>query len=86
MQELARQRTAIADEMEFYKKNPSKAPPSLRRQADEVGQSVAIQRRFIAAQDGEIKRVNARFDEELARLKQLWTAHPAQPPAGNKTR
>jgi len=86
MQELARQRTAIAEEMEFYKKNPSKAPPSLRRQADEVIQSLAIQSRFIADQDGEIKRVNARFDEELVRLKQLWTAHPAQIPAAAKVR
>lgn len=86
MQELARQRTAIADEMEFYKKNPSKAPPSLRHQADEVIQSLAIQSRFIADQDGEIKRVNARFDEELARLKQLWTAHAAQLPAAAKVR
>jgi hypothetical protein len=85
MQELARQRTAIADEMEFYKKNPSKAPPSLRRQADEVIQSVAIQSRFIAEQDGEIKRVNARFDEELASLKQLWTARAA-PAVGSKVR
>lgn len=85
MQELARQRTAIADEMEFYKKNPNKAPPSLRRQADEVIHSLAIQSRFIAEQDGEVKRVNARFDEELARLKLLWKAHAA-PAVGSKVR
>ena len=75
VKELQRQRTAIADEMEFYKKDPSKAPPSLRHQIDDVAQSLAIQVRFIADQDAELKRVNARFDEELARLKQLWAAH-----------
>ena len=70
--ELLRQRTDIDQEMEFYKKDPSKAPPSIRRQVDEVTQSLAVQGRFIAEQDSEIKRVNARFDEELQRLKQLW--------------
>lgn len=72
VQELLRQRTEVSEEMEFYKKDPSKAPPSVRRQADELAQSLAIQGRFIADQDAELKRVNARFDEELARLKRLW--------------
>jgi len=70
--ELMRQRVAIDAEMEFYKKDPSKAPPSLKRQVDEIAQSMAVQGRFIADQDAEISRVNARFDEELVRLKQLW--------------
>ncbi len=72
VEELLRQRTSIDAEMEFYKKDPSRAPPSLRRQAEDVTLSLAVQGRFIADQDGEINRVNARFDEELARLKQLW--------------
>jgi len=62
----------VNEEMEFYKKDPSKAPPSVRRQVDELAQSLAIQGRFIADQDAELKRVNARFDEELTRLKRLW--------------
>lgn len=76
--ELLRQRTAINAEMEFYKKDPSKAPPSVRRQVEEVTNSLGVQERFIADQDAEIKRVNERFDEELVRLKQLWALqHPA---------
>ncbi len=71
-QELLRQRADIDKEMEFYQKDPSKAPPSLRRQEDEMTQSLAVQGRFIAVQDTEFKRVNARFEEELARLKPLW--------------
>ena len=59
--------------MEFYKKDPSKAPAYVRRQQDENIQSQAVQRRFIGEQESEIKRVNARFDDELVRLRQLWT-------------
>ncbi len=70
--ELVRQRVAIDDEMEFYKKDPSKAPVYLRRQLDENTQSQLVQKRFIAEQDAEAKRVNARFDDELVRLRQLW--------------
>ncbi|XXQ56459.1 DUF4124 domain-containing protein [Xenophilus aerolatus] len=71
--ELAEERRKIDGEMEFYKKDPSKAPPSLRRQVDDNDQSVAVQSRFIAEQDAEKRRVNARFDEERARLVQLWS-------------
>ncbi len=75
--ELGKERQGIDDEMEFYKKDPSKAPPSLRRKLDDSEQSVAIQNRFIAAQEEEKKRVNARFDEERAQLKPLWSATAA---------
>ena len=85
--ELLRQRAVIDLEMEFYKKDPTKAPASLRRQVDEAAQSLAIQNRFIADQDAELQRVNARFDDELGRLKQLWAMRaPATPAATNNTR
>jgi len=71
--ELQTQRKALDDEMEFYKKDPSKAPAYLRRQVEENTQSQSIQTRFITEQESEIQRVNARFDEELVRLKQLWS-------------
>jgi hypothetical protein len=70
--ELAAQRKKLDDEMEFYKKNPNKAPEYLRRQVEENTQSSAVQRRFIADQDEEVRRVNGRFDDELTRLRQLW--------------
>lgn len=72
IEELARQRTAIDAELEFYKGDVSKAPAYLRRQVEENTQSQAVQRRFIAEQDAEARRVNARFDDELVRLRQLW--------------
>jgi hypothetical protein len=58
--------------MEFYAKDPSKAPLYLRRQVDDNTQSTAVQQRFIADQEDEARRVNQRFDDELVRLRQLW--------------
>jgi hypothetical protein len=82
LDELIKQRVTIDQEMEFYKKDPATAPAYLRRQLDENVQSQAVQRRFIGEQDGEIKRVNARFDDELVRLRQLWSLNaPASAPA-----
>lgn len=73
LEELVRQRKVLDDEMEFYKKDPSKAPAYLRRQTEESTQSIAVQKRFIGEQEAEIRRINSRFDEELKRLRQLWT-------------
>ena len=70
--ELASQRKSIDAELEFYKKDPGKAPLALKRQTEDNDSSVAVQKRFISDQDSEKKRVNARFDEELNRLKTLW--------------
>lgn len=71
IEELKVQRKALDTEAEFYK-DPSRWPPRLKRQVDEVEQQKAAQQRFIAAQEEEKSRINARFDEELARLKILW--------------
>ncbi len=70
--ELAAQRAKLNDEMEFYKKDPTKAPVYLRRQVDDNNTSTTVQKRFIAEQDDEARRVNQRFDDELARLRALW--------------
>lgn len=72
LDELARQRVGIDEEMEFYKKDPAKAPAYLRRQLEENIQSQAVQKRFIAEQEAEARRVQLRFDDELIRLRQLW--------------
>ena len=77
--ELAEQRKAVSSEFEFYAKDPSKAPASLKRRRDENDASVAVQQRFIAEQQQEKDRVNQRFDEELVKLKQLWAASTAAP-------
>ena len=72
IEDLRKQRAELAKETEFYK-DPSKMPAKLKRQIEENEQSVAAQQRFVANQEEEKKRVNARFDEELATLKKLWS-------------
>jgi hypothetical protein len=79
--ELAGQRKAIDADLEFYKSDPARAPASLKRRLEENDSSVAVQKRFIADQDAEKKRVNMRFDEELAKLNQLWAMGGAVPAA-----
>lgn len=59
-------------ELEFYQGDVNKAPAALRRQIEHVRLSLESQDRFIQAQQGESQRINARFDEELARLRELW--------------
>ncbi len=84
--ELAVQRKEIDTELEFYKKNPAKIPLSLKRQIEDNDASVAVQKRFIVDQESEKKRTNARFDDELVRLKTLWllTATPTATAAPKK--
>jgi hypothetical protein len=71
--ELTDERKKIDDELEFYKDDVSKAPAALRGKLDDNTQSMSVQNRFIGAQEDEKRRVNARFDEERARLRELWT-------------
>lgn len=72
--ELSAQQLRLDQEMEFYKKDASKAPAYLRRQVEETQQSMAVQKRFIGEQEAEIRRIHTRFDDELLRLKPLWAA------------
>jgi len=81
--ELVRQREGLLAELEFYQKDPAKAPLALRRQLDENSRNQAAQKRFIAEQEAERDRVNARFDAEQTRLKPLWVAAA---PAASKSR
>jgi hypothetical protein len=70
--ELEAQKKKLVTETEFYKADMSKMPAPLKRKIEENEQQIAAQKRFMANQDEEKQRINARFDEELARLKVLW--------------
>ena len=86
--ELRQQRKALDLEMEFYRRNPAKAPMNLRRQLAENDEGVQEQHRFLAAQEQEKRRVNKRFDTELLQLTRLWSAQnlpPAAAPAASAT-
>ncbi|MBS0455565.1 MAG: DUF4124 domain-containing protein [Proteobacteria bacterium] len=80
--ELAQDRKKVDEELEFYSKDISRAPASLKRELDDILQSVAVQNRFIADQEDEKKRVNARFDDERVRLSKLWPPQPAAATGG----
>lgn len=75
--ELREQRKTFDTEMEFYKKDPNKAPMTLRRRIAENEDSIAEQQKFLAGQDQEKRRVHQRFDTELAQLRKLWDAQRA---------
>ena len=77
LNELSAEQKQIDEELEFYKNDPSKAPNSVRRRIEDNAQSAMVQKRFISEQEDEKRRVNARFDEERARLKVLWSARAA---------
>lgn len=77
IEELQEQRKTLDLEMEFYRKDPAKAPMSLRRMLAENEANVLEQQRFIANQDREKRRVHQRFDLELAQLRQLWATQRA---------
>jgi len=69
---LARQRQEIGTELEFYQGDVNKAPSWLKRKLEDNESQTQIQKRFLDDQAQEKKRINARFDEELAKLRQLW--------------
>jgi len=86
--DLRQQRKALELEMEFYRKDPAKAPMHLRRQLAENDEGVQEQQRFLAAQEQEKNRVNRRFDAELLQLTRLWATQNAAPlpaPAANNS-
>ncbi|MDR7096768.1 DUF4124 domain-containing protein [Hydrogenophaga laconesensis] len=71
---LATQRKDIDAELEFYQGDASKAPNWLKRKIEDNEKQVLVQKRFLDEQVQEKQRINARFDEELVKLRQLWTA------------
>lgn len=73
-EELRKQQQSTQDEMEFYKVDPAKAPAWLKHRAADNAEQQTNQKRLIADQMDEKKRINTRFDEELARLKLLLGA------------
>ena len=71
--DLAEQRRKLEQELEFYKKDISRAPPTLRRQLEDNLRSATAQERYDRSiRKPKERRVNARFAEERARLTALW--------------
>ena len=81
---LVAQRKEIGTELEFYQGDVSKAPNWLKRKLEDNDKQMQVQKRFQEDQAQEKQRINARFDEELVKLKQLWAA-AGVPRAGSTT-
>ncbi|MDR7152582.1 vacuolar-type H+-ATPase subunit I/STV1 [Hydrogenophaga palleronii] len=69
---LAEQRKQIDAELDFYQGDREKAPSWLRRKLEDNEEQVFVQKRFLDEQTKEKQRINARFEEELGKLRQLW--------------
>lgn len=76
---LAKQRQEIDRELEFYEKDVRKAPAWLQREHEHNRQQLELQKRFLQEQALEKQRISARFDEELAKLKLLWSQNVSRP-------
>lgn len=72
LDQLAKDRKAIDQELEFYAKNPDQVPQALRRKIDAHDAAVQSQRMDIANYNSEAARINQRFDQEAKRLTPLW--------------
>ena len=72
MEELQDQRKRLDAELEFYKKDLSKAPAFLRRRSEDNEQAIVQQQHLLSEQANEVRRVNLHYDDELVRLRQLW--------------
>ena len=70
--ELVAERKAIATQMEFYAKDPTKAPMALKSRSEGNDANMRAQQAFVASQVLEKQRINQRFDEELQALQALW--------------
>lgn len=86
IKQLEAERAKINDEMEFYRKDPGKAPAQLRQRVNDNQDAIRVQRRFVDSQQEEIQRIHQRFNEEATRLQPLWAANvpvtkPASPAA-----
>lgn len=76
-QALEQERAAINLEMEFYLKDPGKAPFALRGRLESNISNQQVQQQFVISQGVEKIRLNRRFDEELVTLQQLWARNGA---------
>ncbi len=61
---------SLGEEAEFYKGR--ELPRKLKVRFDDNKTSIEAQRSSAANHQAELQRINARYDEELARLRKLW--------------
>ena len=70
LRELADERKRLLEEAEFYRGRL--LPAALKQRLDNNEAAAAAQRNAIANSQAEQQRINAKFDVQLERLRQLW--------------
>lgn len=70
LEALAAEKKPLLEEAEFYVGRTM--PTRLKQQLDGIDATTEAQRALIQNQQAETQRINATFDAELARLRQLW--------------
>lgn len=74
LKELERERKPLLDEVEFYAGR--QVPLKLRQQLDANDAATSAQRSLVQNQKDEMLRIDRIYDDELARLKRLWSGAP----------
>lgn len=74
LDELEQERRPLLVEAEFYKSKPK--PPKLKSKLEYIEVAADAQRTLVVNQQAELVRLNANYDDELARLKKLWGGAP----------
>lgn len=72
--ELEKAQFQLEQQLEFYAKDATKVPARLRGELRQAARSIDEQRQYMETQTAELRRVNQRFDAELARLTPLWSS------------
>lgn len=82
--ELEKERKPLLDEAEFYK--GKQMPAKLKQSLEFVEVAVEAHRTLIRNQQAELSRINFLYDQELDRLRKLWTgAKPGSLPQPQAT-
>ena len=79
LEDLHATRKQLNTELEFYKKDPKKAPPALQRRLRDNDEDQQDQHNFIQQREQSKQRLNQRYDEELTQLQKLWAQSSAKP-------
>jgi Domain of unknown function (DUF4124) len=81
LQQLAKEREQLDNEAEFYRGR--EMPRALRQKFEQNDTAAVGQRDAIEQHRAEMQRINALYDDELARLRRLWAgALPGSLPRG----
>lgn len=78
---MQEEKAKLDSELEFYARDSKKTPPVLKRRYTDLANRMRMQAEDIAAQAQEIRRINARFNEQRSALEPMWRAQAAAPVA-----